>query len=54
MIIGCLHCGEVEVEEVDYPYMWQDCPECGEKLALTMVLAIDLLNKCFREHIDVE
>jgi predicted nucleic acid-binding Zn-ribbon protein len=50
MIIGCLHCGEVEVEDVSYPYMWQECPECGGKSAMTMVLAVDLLNKCFREH----
>lgn len=52
MVLGCLHCGEVEVSVVDYPHMWQECPECGATTAMTMQLAVDLINKCLREHVD--
>ena len=54
ILLGCLHCGEVSIEVVDYEHTWQECPECGARSAMTMEMAVDLINKCLREHVDVE
>ncbi len=53
ILLGCLHCGEVYVEAVDHPHAWQQCPECSARTAMTMEMAVDLINKCLREHVDV-
>ena len=54
---GCLFCGvvDVEIEIEEELYVWHECPECGRKTALSLLLAIDLLNESPQmEHIRYE
>ena len=56
MEFGSLHCCVVELpaQDDEDQYLWRKCPQCGEKTAFSILLAVDTINSYLREPTDDE